>query len=146
MFRNATIKAKEPTHLACMDRVSYTKTLKVLEERKLSEVLEFLHSLPFFTNWSNTALTKVKYNFVLKDCIRNTIVYKQGDLPSKVYVIVQGEFRETCRIPLCQIKEELFPLLSEEVKEKLGAQRYLNRNRLCIQPPMRIVDVNFLND
>lgn len=118
-IRTATILSKEPTHLACMDRTSYEKVLKVIEEKALRELLDFLHSLPLFTGWTNTALTKLKFFFFPKKFARNGVVYEEGNPSGKVYIVRKGEFQESCKVALNDgiHDEDCLPILSEEKKK-----------------------------
>ena len=89
-----------------MDRYNYEKTLKVIEEKKINEIIDFLRNLPLFSTWTSTALLKLKYQLVQKSYIRNAIIYKEGDLPKRVYIVKNGEFQETCKISIGEILAE----------------------------------------
>lgn len=62
---------------------------------------------------------KIKYNFTQKSYIRNSVIYKQDDLPGKVYIVMSGEFQESCQIALnkCMEDNEFLPRLSEEIRK-----------------------------
>lgn len=107
-----------------MERISYEKTLRVIEEKRINELLGFLKTLPLFSCWTNVALLKVKYHFSKNTYIRNSIIYREGEPSSKVYIVAKGEFKESCKIPLNgQITDDnLSPLCFEE-KKKLNLIR-----------------------
>lgn len=102
-----------------MDRPNYDRILKVIEEKTLSELLSFLRSLPLFNDWTNTALTKLKYFFVPRTYVRGSIVYNEGEPSGKVYIIRSGDFEENCKVSLNNgiDDEDCLPILSEEKKK-----------------------------
>jgi len=128
-----------------MDRASYEGTLKVIEEKALSELLGFLHSLPLFWGWTNTALTKLKYFFVPKVYSRNNIVHEEGNPSDKVYIVRKGRFQESCKIALNDgvNDEDCLPILSEE-KRKFCTFRYNFVSKKLIRAPIyvRTTDVS----
>jgi hypothetical protein len=126
-----------------MDRASYERTLKVIEEKALNELLAFLRGLPLFWGWTNTALTKVKYFFVLKVYSRNTIVHEEGNPSDKVYIVKKGEFQESCKIALNNgvNDEDCLPILSEE-KKKFSTFRYNFISKKLIGTPIYIRTAN----
>lgn len=85
------------------------------------------------------------YHFKKKDYIRNAIIYKEGDPPSKAYVVRRGEFQESCKVSLNEeiTDEESLPLIPKEKKKK----RIIKRSEIpikkymCTPSYMRIVDV-----
>ena len=94
----ATILCTETTHLACMERTSYEKVLKFLEQKALNEVIEFFQSIPIFSTWTKRSLAKLKYYFVKKTYPRKGIVYKAGDPSTYVYIVKSGEFEVSCKV------------------------------------------------
>ena len=123
-YRNATIRALEDTHLVCMSRCHYERRLKAIEVQHLNDLLKFLSDLPLFSGWPRTFLLKVKYDFINKSYIRNSYVYKNGDPSGKVYIVINGEFQETCKISIDQgLNDEDCLLLLPEEKKRVSEFR-----------------------
>eukprot|EP00347_Sterkiella_histriomuscorum_P024025 403332565 len=90
--RAATIKCAEDCHLAIMSKADYDKVLSRIEQKNLNKILGFLHQLPFLHNWSKIQLQKLQYCFEQKVLKRGTVLYKEGESCSTIYVIKNGEF------------------------------------------------------
>lgn len=73
-----------------MDRQTYRKVLGKIEQKRLNKAVDFLQSLPFFSSWTRSTISKFQYLFERKDYIRNQIVYREGDHAEYVYLITQG--------------------------------------------------------
>jgi CRP-like cAMP-binding protein len=80
-----------PTLLGALSKTEYLLIQKNYEKQN-SEKIEFLRSLDPFKNWSKLALQKISYFFTSVPYKKNAIVYKQGDLPTNIYFIKEGEF------------------------------------------------------
>ena len=88
--RAATIKCVRDCQFAVMDRTTYRKVLGKIEQKWLNKSVDFLQSLPFFSSWTRSTISKFQYLFERKDFIRNQIVYREGDHAEFVYLITQG--------------------------------------------------------
>ena len=70
----------------------YKKVLLKVEQKRLNKMVDFLHSLPFFKNWTRTTISKFQYFFTHQTFQRNHVVYREGDPLDYVYLIYEGEF------------------------------------------------------
>ncbi len=48
--------------------------------------------LPFLQSWSKNALVKLQYALETKTYLRNSVIYKEGEPSTNVYIIKSGEF------------------------------------------------------
>lgn len=80
-----------------MDRNSYEKVLKQIEQKSLNEAISFFQSIPIFSQWNHRSLAKLKYYFKSNIYQRNSHVYETGDPPKLVYIVKSGEFGISCQ-------------------------------------------------
>lgn len=81
-----------------MERSGYVRVLKTIEERNLNKFIDFLRSVPLFSNWLKHSIAKLTYYFTPRKYIRNSIVYQTGDDSRNLYIVNSGEFKETSKI------------------------------------------------
>lgn len=93
--RAATIMCTKECWLAKLSRADYTRILKDYEEKKLSEMVRFLKSLPFFENWTKHSIVKMTYLFETRHYLRNQVVYRFKDPADHVFIVRSGEFSFT---------------------------------------------------
>lgn len=77
--RAATIQCLEDCYFAVIQKDDYEKVLQKIEQKKISKMIDFLHSLPQFRVFTRTSLAKIQYSFENKNFIRNQVVYREGD-------------------------------------------------------------------
>ena len=90
--RMATIVWVTSWIFATMDKNDYNKTLSRIESRNINKVIDFFKNLPYFSNFSRTALTKMRFNFKKVKYKCNYVVYKEGDHSDFVYIVINGDF------------------------------------------------------
>jgi len=69
--RAATIRCATECYFAVVSKADYDSLLKKIEMKKEKRFVDFLESLPFFSNQSRVALTKLKYLMQQKEFIKN---------------------------------------------------------------------------
>jgi CRP-like cAMP-binding protein len=90
--RAASIRCKLPSHFVALEKADYTRLMSKLVRDKRNQIVNFLQSLPIFSNTTKGSLSKLTYNFKEKEYFMNQIVYKEGDLVSDIFIIINGEF------------------------------------------------------
>ena len=93
--RAATIQCCEDCKFAVLNKADYLKLFSKLEKKKLNTKISFLKSVPYFSKWTNMALSKFCYDFSDRFFIRNQIVFKEGQKCEYVYIVKYGEFELT---------------------------------------------------
>ena len=143
IVRNATIKTITDTHLAYMEKIGYERTLKSIEEKNIEKFVMFLRTLPLFADWNRVLLLKIRYFIQKVEYIRNSIIYHEGGKPTKVYIVVKGEFQESCKISL---DEDLSMLSEKDLKRKFSEPRSKTNSRKYLRFPQHLkpLHVNFL--
>jgi hypothetical protein len=71
---------------------AYIRVIGKIEKRAYNEKINFLRNIPVFQLLTRTTLGKMTYYFENKPCIRDAILYKEGDLTDYVYIVKSGEF------------------------------------------------------
>lgn len=98
-----------------VNKADYESLLKKIELKKEKRFVDFLESLPFFSNQSRVALIKLKYLMQQRDYIKNQEVISEDSPATKVFIVRSGEFA------IYKMTEK-FPVdveVEQEEKEKL---------------------------
>ena len=90
--RMATIVWLTDWIFATMDKSDYSKTLSRIESKNINKVIDFFKNLPYFSNFSRTAITKMRLNFKKLKFKWNHLIYKEGDPSEFVYIVINGDF------------------------------------------------------
>lgn len=93
--RAATIRCAEPTIFAVLNKFGYDKVIGKILKKKLNIKIKFLKSIPYFSRWTNMALSKFGYDHKIMKFKRNQNVFKEGDSGDYVYIVQDGEFELT---------------------------------------------------
>ena len=96
--RTAKILAREDTWIGFMPKLAYEFILKSINIENTEISLNFLKSLPLFSNWTDQILLKLCCKSNLKTYLRNSTVYKIGDCSTNVYIVKNGYFEVTYEI------------------------------------------------
>jgi hypothetical protein len=108
-----------------LSKFDYNKVIGKIERRAYNDKINFLRDIPVFSLLTRTSLGKMTYYFETKSCIRDSILYKEGDVAEFVYIIKSGEFEATKRIlhtgPKAENIEEILenPLKANKHKNNL---------------------------
>jgi CRP-like cAMP-binding protein len=88
-----TTKAITRCHLLVLHRDDWKATEKSIVKRKITEKVAFIKQIPIFSKLSATYLTsKLVDHFFSMVAVRDQIIFKEGDLADKIYIIREGEF------------------------------------------------------
>ena len=93
--RLATVTCLTDCHYAVISKNVYERILKKIEVKNQNKLVDFFQHLPFFQNWSRTALAKLKYIFQPREFISGQTVVHEGDKCDKIILIKTGEFDVT---------------------------------------------------
>lgn len=64
--RAASIQCAEDCFFAVLNKDDYNKVFKKIEKKRMNEKIAFLKSIPYFSKWTNMALSKFTYYFTSK--------------------------------------------------------------------------------
>lgn len=59
--RAATIKCKTDCYLGTLYRVDYENSVGKIQRTQIEKLISFLKNIPYFANWSKTAVSKLFY-------------------------------------------------------------------------------------
>jgi len=89
MPRAATVKAKTPAVLWCIDRTCFYQL--VVQASKGSLIAQFLREISLFAYFAENDLTMLSTKFVEVTIEANETIFREGDIGTDVYVIKDGE-------------------------------------------------------
>jgi len=89
--RAATIVALTSSILAILSQQDFNRVLKVSLSGALNAKVDFLHSLDAFTRWRRPQIIRLSYYCQLVNICRNHVLYREGDPPESVFMVVEGE-------------------------------------------------------
>lgn len=89
--RYFSVKCLEATILAVLHKEDY-QIIGKIQEKQINEKIEFIRGIRAFKNWTKIAVQKLSYFFKSQQYKKGNIIYKEGDLPTDVFLIKQGEF------------------------------------------------------
>mgnify|MGYP003893348641 CR=1 FL=1 len=64
----------------------------------MSELVNFIKDIPLFSRLTRTYLGKLSRNVKLLNVSRDHVLFKEGDLADKVFIIKKGDFIVTKRL------------------------------------------------
>ena len=101
--RNGTAVCVTDCKMATLNKVQYQSLVdEHFKNQKLAKIA-FLKKLPMFAHWYKKPLDKLIESIMEQNYIRNQNVYLEDEKAQNVYLITQGEFLLTKRVP---VKEE----------------------------------------
>ena len=96
----ATGPGNDSCIIMTLTRQEYKRFIEKIELKTQTATNMYLKSLPMFSAWPNKQLTKLQYALTEVTLIRNQAVYNEGDDAMHVYIICEGEFLLTKRVPV----------------------------------------------
>jgi CRP-like cAMP-binding protein len=118
--RNYNVTIKQPVILAVLHPEVF-EDIQEKQEILLLEKIDFLKNLEFFRNWSRKALNTAARAFEKRIFKRNEIVFKEGDEPDGVYIVVVGEFK---------LSQKFIPRTDAEEDYEFGAISFLKGKKI----------------
>ena len=108
-----------------LERTDYESILTRAANRRLEELVDFMINLPYFTQWSRTAMRKICPYYQTVHYAKGEIVYRRGEPCRYVYVISSGEFEMLSDYNISVKKErELVTLIGPPKRREALRQRY----------------------
>ena len=90
--RKATVKTMTKCELAILKRSDFLKVIKKIEVREINNRANFLMSIPYFQHLSANQVKKLTHQFETVRYLRQQFVFKQGQVPTHMYIVVDGDF------------------------------------------------------
>ena len=93
--RNATVFAKDGlVAVAVLNKSEYRRYIGDTFRQKMDQAIEVLKQYEVFTKLALRRLFSLYYYVKEKHFIRNSTLFKEGDLIDGVYLIVDGEYQK----------------------------------------------------
>lgn len=87
-----TVKTMTKCEMAVLRRADFLKVMKKIEGREVNNRATFLMGIPYFQHLSIIQVKKLTHQFESVNYMRQQYVYKQGDMPKYIYIVVDGDF------------------------------------------------------
>lgn len=81
--------------LSSLSKGYSNKVILEITQKKILEMIDFIHSISIFSKWQKVELSKVLYMFKIKKFNKGQYIFKQNDSPSHVFFISKGTFTIT---------------------------------------------------
>lgn len=100
--RAATIRCKEDSHFAVLDKKPYQEILGLAEKKKLDLQIDFLHGLDVFRDvgWTRHAIKPIILLFKHQKFPLGHVVYNEGEQSDLIMVIRTGEVKFTKKLAI----------------------------------------------
>jgi len=85
--------------LATISRDDFAEVDRKVVMRKQQEFNKFIKSIPIFANYTNRQLKRFKDKFIKVNCIKDQVIYSEGQEANHAYIVVEGEFILTRQKP-----------------------------------------------
>lgn len=118
--RQARIICEENWEFATLSKDDFSRILAKVEVKLANDNIDFFLNIPLFSSWSRNLIHKLLYRIDKKKFQRDQYVIKEGEPIQEVYIIKEGEFEVTSKIP--DNKNENLKLT-----EKLQDRNYLKK-------------------
>lgn len=142
----ASIRCLTETHFAVLSKKDFNKVLGVIEKKKYNEKVQFLRSLPYFSQLTKTSLGKLTYQFTDVPTIRNQVLYREGDSAEYVYIVKSGQYEVKKTLHLTEDKSHLTKQIFQNPMRanKLGNSQGLNHTKRVQKTHIHVSQVFFL--
>lgn len=90
--RMVSVSAVTDCEVAVLPRDQFLELLYSVKDRVSYQRACFLRQIPFFENQSFKGVKKFSLLFDEKDFIRQQYIFKQGQIPQQIYIVVKGDF------------------------------------------------------
>ena len=78
--------------MAVITRDDFNEVDRRIAMKKQQEFNKFVKQLPIFANLSAKILKRLKDRCERFDCIKNQVIYREGDEATHIYIVMEGEF------------------------------------------------------
>ena len=146
----STFTACEDVSLGVVEKPYYDAVLKSISAHQFEEKVNFLRSVPLFSKLSKQGVSKLAHFFTSSSYTRGDYLYKEGDQPTGVHLIVSGEIELVKHHSILQkegINLENLIGPRDATREPLPVRRLLSRrnktkreeSRLCVKGSREMV-------
>lgn len=125
----------EDTHLLALSRRNFEAIVGAKRDAIVSEKVEFLRRFEFLRGLTNAKLLSLMQLMTLEKYRSGNLIYRQGDVCSKVFFIKSGEVeiaRDIDAPPLSSFREVVTAVTEGSTRRLVGAKQKRQRVRLLI--------------
>ena len=103
--RAATILCLKDSHFAVLSKSGFQETLLKIEKKMTGKFLNFMRSLKFFEEWSETKCHKLLHAIDIRKTTKNQHMIVENDKADAFYIVFEGEFEITKSLSLIPKKQ-----------------------------------------
>lgn len=92
-----------------IDKLHYQKLLNYNQKRREYQLLVELKTLPLFKAFSQSHMKKIVQWFQPVKKLMHSFLYRENDLAQYVYIVKDGEFKQTIKMSLPNQKSVIEP-------------------------------------
>ena len=97
--RMATIKCLKRCHFLVLSKKEYLKSLDEIKSKKKGLLVNYLrNNIPIFNKLTRTYLGKLSDNTKELKITNDFVIFKEGDIADRVYIVKDGEYVVTKKI------------------------------------------------
>ena len=97
--RAATIMCTKNCIFGVVKKVDYRRVVGKIHQRAKIKINSFLEQLPIFRNWTHKGLSNLQLFLEKVSFIRNQVIIKEDENPTHVYLVYEGDFAFTKKVP-----------------------------------------------
>lgn len=139
--RLATIRCLQDSHFAVLSKKDFNKVLGIIERKKYNEKIQFLRSLPYFSQLTRASLGKLIYQFTDIKTLKDQILFREGEPSDFVYLVKEGQFEVSRSLmhPKKPIEEQTKTILSNPLRSlKVTNTKALSVSRSAVKPKIYV--------
>lgn len=112
-----------------LSRNDFEKAKYETKRKKIQNLVTFVKKIPLFYNLTRTYLSKLCLKVEFLEVNKDHVLFKEGDVADKVYIIKSGEFVVTKKLPQAKKKTENIQEILEDPQRacKLN-NKFFNKN------------------
>ena len=96
--RMCTTKCLTRVHLIKIIRSDYNKAIIEIERKRIIAMVNFIKNIPLFSKLTRTYLGKLSNHFKFLNVTKDNVLFKEGDIADRVFIIKNGEFIVTKKL------------------------------------------------
>ena len=125
----ATIKCLKRTHFIILSKKDYNKSLEDIKIKRRGNLISYLKKISLFSKLTKTFVGKISDNIKEIKVTKDFVLYREGDVADRVYIIKDGEYIVTKKIvSQNQKSEDIKEIKNAPRKANMASNKFFNKN------------------
>lgn len=104
IFQPETAKCEEFSELTYISAFDFEEVASAMDHTRKHRICKFLQKLPGFYGWNWIELFTLSSSCETVSYKQGEVVFREGEKPAQVFIVMTGEFEFTKHLPLAQVK------------------------------------------